>query len=489
MVLGRHFGLARGPADPRDFTVILRFCYAFPAPTPVQWGQMLMRVLSLFALSVSAMIFFSSAARAQESDHAQELVRSLKLSFAADSSSVLFLEQNGRKYKIDVATRSITEMNPGSVPIANVAFAQPAAQPATPASAPQATGQALFQANCARCHGADGKGIHSIGTPDFVSIGVAQAHVASTIRSGRPNKMPSFTGRLSDADIASISQYVESLGSTGASGTPRPDVKPGVYTPGDDVLFSLPTGRPPDPGALYVNFQHRFPYTPALSGTDRGDVLFGLDESALPSLGLRYGITDKLSVDLMRSPTFIGRPLQLQTAYSFLSEQNSAPFNFTARVSVEGQNDFRKNYTEDLEGIFSRSITHRAQVYLVPTISFNDRRVVQGGLVDDKIPDYPGINAFSLGGGFAVDVRPTIALVGEIIPTLIGADQLGIHRPAFSFGIQKKIYRHAFTFGVTNSPGVTVSQRAGTDATFLNNPHGDIFKNMFLGFDLTRQIH
>ena len=52
------------------------------------------------------------------------------------------------------------------------------------------------------------------------------------------------------------------------------------------------------------------------------------------------------------------------------------------------------------------------------------------------------------------------------VPTLIGADQLGIHRPAFSFGIQKKIYRHAFTFGVTNSPGTTVSQRAGTDAKF-----------------------
>jgi mono/diheme cytochrome c family protein len=455
-----------------------------------------MRVLSLFALTISA-TFFSSAVfaqkAAQESDHTQELVRSLKLSFAADSSSVLFLEQNGRRYKIDVATRSVIEVSSVGLPIVDVALAQPVAQPAaqTPAPTPavavaQPSGQALFQTNCARCHGADGKGISSIGTPDFVSIGMNQAHVASTIRSGRSSKMPSFTGRLTDADIASISQYVESLGTTGA---PRPDIKPGVYKPGDDVLFSLPTGRAPDPGALYVNFQHRFPYTPALSGTDRGDVLFGLDESALPSLGLRYGITDKLSVDLMRSPTFIGRPIQLQTAYSFLSEQKSAPFNFTARVSVEGQDDFRKNYTEDLEGIFSRSITSRAQVYLVPTISFNDRRVVQGGLVDDQIPNFPGINAFSLGGGFAVDVRPTIALVGEIIPTLIGADQLGIHRPAFSFGIQKKIYRHAFTFGLTNSPGVTVSQRAGTDATFLNNPHGDVFKNMFFGFDLTRQIH
>jgi len=413
----------------------------------------------------------------------EALIQALKLSFSDESSSVLFIEQAGRKYRIDVGTRSITEVSGAETgtPFVNTAFGQPA-QPATPPPG----GQALFQANCARCHGADGKGIQSIGTPNFASVGVDQGRVASTIRSGRPNKMPSFTGRLSDAEITSISQYVASLGATG---TTKADVKPGIYKPGDDVLFSLPTGRAPDAHGLYVNFSHRFPYTPALSGSDRGDVLFGLDESALPSLGLRYGITDKLSVDLFRSPTFIGRPIQLQTAYSVLTEQKSAPFNLTVRVSVEGQNDFRKNYTEDIEGIFSRSLSHRAQIYLVPTISFNDRRVVQGGLTSNKIPDYPGINAFSLGAGGAFDIRPTVAIVAEIIPTFIGADQLGIHRPAFSFGIQKKIYRHAFTFGLTNSPGATVSQRAGTDATFLGNPHGDVFKQMFFGFDLTRQIH
>jgi mono/diheme cytochrome c family protein len=451
-----------------------------------------MRVLRsvLFLPAILSFGSYLAVAAPPEPDTARALVRALNLSFDDNSTSVLFIEQGGRKYRIDVATRSVTEVSASAatLPLVNTAFAKPTQTPTAqaPAPAPPANGQALFQANCARCHGADGKGIFSIETPDFVSVGMDQSHVAATIRSGRPGKMPSFTGRLSDADITSISQFVESLGATG---TPRPELKPGVYKPGDDVLFSLPTGRPPDAGALYVNFAHRFPYTPAVSGADRGDVLFGLDESALPSFGLRYGITDKLSVDLFRSPTFIGRPIQLQTAYSFLSEQKSAPFNFTARVSVEGQNDFRKNYTEDLEGIFSRSLTHRAQIYVVPTISFNDRRVVQGGLVNNKIPNFPGINAFSLGTGGAFDIRPTVALVAEVIPTLIGADQLGIHRPAFSFGIQKKIYRHAFTFGLTNSPGVTVSQRAGTDATFLNNPHGDIFKQMFFGFDLTRQIH
>jgi mono/diheme cytochrome c family protein len=462
------------------------------------------------ALICSALTFTAVprllSAPPQEKDCVQQVVQTLKVSFCGDSSSLLFIEQGGRKYRIDVAARSIAEVSsaetagqfvktafeqPGQTPqapaqttgLSSQPAAQTASQTAAPPGAPAASGQTLFQANCASCHGPDGKGIRSIGTPDFVSVAMNQTHVAETIRSGRPGKMPSFTGRLSDADITSISAYVASLGAT------APDHKPEVYKTGDDVLFSLPTGRPVDAGGLYLNFSHRFPYDPAFQGPGRGGELFGLDDFSLSSLGLRYGVTSKFSVDLYRSPSFIGRPIELMAAYNLLSEQSSAPFNLTVRASVDGQNNFRKNYTENLEAIFSRSLTHRAQVYLVPTISFNDRRVVQGSLTSSGIPDYPGINAFSLGVGGAFDIRPTVALVAEVIPTLIGGDQLGIHRPAFSFGIQKKLFRHAFTFGVTTSPGTTVSQRAGTNATFLGNPQGDVFKEMFLGFDLTRQIH
>jgi hypothetical protein len=65
---------------------------------------------------------------------------------------------------------------------------------------------------------------------------------------------------------------------------------------------------------------------------------------------------------------------------------------------------------------------------------------------------------------------------------------LGIHRPEFAFGIQKKIWRHAFTLGFGNGPATIVSQRAGSNSTFLGNPSAGIPQNMFIGFDLTRQI-
>jgi hypothetical protein len=109
--------------------------------------------------------------------------------------------------------------------------------------------------------------------------------------------------------------------------------------------------------------------------------------------------------------------------------------------------------------------------------------------IESPPPDFPGFNTFALGIGGALDVRPTVALVAEVIPTLVNGRDLGIHRPAYAFGIQKKIWRHAFTFGFTNSPGTTVSQRAGTVASYLNSPSADTPSGLFIGFDLTRQIY
>jgi hypothetical protein len=82
-----------------------------------------------------------------------------------------------------------------------------------------------------------------------------------------------------------------------------------------------------------------------------------------------------------------------------------------------------------------------------------------------------------------------VALIAEVIPTLLNSSELGIHRPAYSFGIQKKLFRHAFTLGLTTGPAVTVSQRAATRAEFQGQPSADTPGGLFFGFDLMRQIH
>jgi cytochrome c553 len=414
-------------------------------------------------------------------DDSSDAAKSLGISFSNGTSSTLILERDGKRYQVDVAAKTIQEIGPGAEPAA-----------------------ALFQQNCAMCHGSDGKGLAAVHTPDFTNRAfdrsLSDQDIVDAIRNGKAGgRMPAWSGKLTGAQIDSLSTYIRSFsnagGVTGASSssgqTPEIAAIPGtIYEPGDDLLFSLPTGRAVDAHGLYVNFTHRFPYDAAFTGPGRGGELFGLDNFGLASLGLRYGVTGKLSVSIYRSPTEIGRPIQLMAAYNIFDEHHEDPLNMTVRVSIEGQNNFRKNYTQNIEAIFSRSITSRAQFYVVPTLSFDARPLAQpSGFLSSDIPDLPGVNTFSIGVGAAYDIRPTVALVAEVIPTVLNSSELGIHRPAYSFGIQKKLFRHAFTLGLTTSPGTTVSERAGTRAEFLGEPSADTPGGLFFGFDLMRQIH
>jgi hypothetical protein len=289
---------------------------------------------------------------------------------------------------------------------------------------------------------------------------------------------------------------------------PNQSHKRKVYEAGDDQLFTLPTGRRSTRHGLYVNFTHRFPFEPAFKGRARGATLLGLDDVAIASFGFRFGVTNRLSVFAYRAPSFIGRPIELMVACMLSSESSGAPLNSTVRFSVDGQNNFSRNFTSNFELILSRSVTSRAQIYFVPSLSVNNRPVIGSLAAPENNPppfepcaqpqanslfgQFSGVrpcaNTFALGAGVAVDIRPTVALVAEGQPVLVNGPELGIHRPAFAFGIQKKIWRHAFTFGFTNSPGTTVSQRIGTRATFLGQSNSDTPAGVFVGFDLTRQL-
>jgi mono/diheme cytochrome c family protein len=393
-------------------------------------------------------------------------------SYADSSHSSVLLKVDGKEYIVDVSAHSVRESGSSSS-----AAPSPAAN--------------LFQQNCSGCHGPDGKGLRTAGTPDFTSTsvqsGLSDRQIIDTIRHGK-GKMPAWSGKLSEAEISDLASYVRSF-STATPSSHQEIAKSGIYQPGDDVLVNLPTGRPLDRHGVYFNFAHRFASDPAFTGTGRAAELFGLDSVSISSFGFRYGVTDRLSVGVWRSPSFIERPIQLMAAYNILDENREAPLNMAVRVSIQGQNNFERSYTENIETIFSRTLTPRAQLYVVPTFSFNDRRLVSSGLKANQIPDFPGVNAISIGFGAAVDIRPTVALLGEVIPTLMNGADLGIHRPAYSFGIQKKIWRHAFTLALTNSPGTTVSQRAGTRATYVRNANADTPGGLFLGFDIMRQIH
>jgi len=295
-----------------------------------------------------------------------------------------------------------------------------------------------------------------------------------------------------------------------APGTPPPpnDAKKPAqryYHPGDDFVFTLPSGRAIEKNSWTINFAHRFPYEAAFTGPARGATLLGFDDFSVSSFGIQYGITNALSVSAYRSPSVIGRPIELGVRYDFLDERHG-PFNAGIRFSVDGQDNFSRNFTSNFELLLSRSLGHRAQLYAVPTFSVHNRPVLSAETALTSPPAYqpcqqalandvpasfgvrPCANTFSIGVGAAIDIRPTVALVGEVIPTAVNGTELGIHRLPFSLGIQKKIYHHAFTFGLTTAPGTTVSQRIATRAIFLRNPNSDLPSDMFVGFDISRRF-
>jgi hypothetical protein len=348
-------------------------------------------------------------------------------------------------------------------------------------------------------------------TPEALGIAFVNGSASQFIveRDGRKYMVDVSTHEIQEVQTADPSEMSSSSATKQAAETKPKAAEPGiqaaVYQPGDDLVFSVPTGRRLDRHGMYINFTHRFPYEAAFSGVARGDTLLGLDDFAVSSFGVRYGLTSRLFVMAYRAPSIIGRPIEFMGGYNFLDENSGDPLNASIRFSIDGQNNFARNFTENFELTISRSLGRRAQLYAVPTFSIHNRPVIAATTALTNPPPYqpcsqanangidpalgakPCANTFSLGLAAAVDIRPTVALIAEVTPTLMNGPDLGIHRPAYSFGIQKKILRHAFTFGFTNSPGTTVSQRAGTRATFLGSPSADKPSGLFVGFDLTRQ--
>jgi len=255
-----------------------------------------------------------------------------------------------------------------------------------------------------------------------------------------------------------------------------------TYYTEDIVLGNLPTAYHLPKKALLIDFTHRFAFNEAFEPGAISNLL-GMDGFSISAFGFTYGITNRWSAGIYRTPTIFGRILQLSTGLQLTMEDAGHPLSSTIRVGVEGTDHFRNKYITSLELAFARSIKKRAQVYFTPTISFNNRplQVVAGDVFDPS--PFEGTTTTALGAGLSVDIRPTVAVFGEAIYRVDG--RLGTTRPAFMLGIQKKVFRHSFTIGVTNAPGTTMSTRSGTRGAY---GFDDTFGGLTIGFNLSRRL-
>ncbi|HUW74445.1 MAG TPA: cytochrome-c oxidase, cbb3-type subunit III [Methyloceanibacter sp.] len=77
-------------------------------------------------------------------------------------------------------------------------------------------GAKIFAANCAACHGPDGKGNQALGAPNLSDelwlYGGDKSTVVETITNSRSGMMPAWSERLDPATVKELAIYVHSLG-------------------------------------------------------------------------------------------------------------------------------------------------------------------------------------------------------------------------------------------------------------------------------------
>jgi cytochrome c6 len=80
---------------------------------------------------------------------------------------------------------------------------------AAPAGGAPPSGAQVFSSNCAGCHTLKAAGSSGTTGPNLDSLKPSAATVAAIVRSGA-GVMPSFSSRLSGAEIQAVAQYVSS---------------------------------------------------------------------------------------------------------------------------------------------------------------------------------------------------------------------------------------------------------------------------------------
>ncbi len=195
----------------------------------------------------------------------------------------------------------------------------------------------------------------------------------------------------------------------------------GIYQPGDDVLFTLPTGRPVDEHAVIVNFSHRFAYDSAVTRHRRG----GAESSSAWTISRCRRLacataspTSSRWTSGDRPPSSAGPSSSWPPTTSSTSITRN-PFNLAFRVSVEGQDNFRKNYTENIgSDIFAQPDFARPDSTL-----FRQRRSMTAGWCRGRsIPMRSPTSQASTRSRWAPAWRWTFGqpwrCVAEVIPTV-----------------------------------------------------------------------
>ena len=280
-----------------------------------------------------------------------------------------------------------------------------------------------------------------------------------------------------------------------------------VAEPYDYRLINVPTPKRVLRGSVNLYFTHRFAQPVRPLGQSDQD-LFGLDSFAVSSFGVFYGITDRLYVNVYRSPICqqgLCKTVELGVGYHLLDEGKRSPIALAAYASIEGDDNFRKDYTYNLQLMVGRSVSKYLHLFFSPAVHFNANA---GRRFDPKPEDFfppdPLANQFnqdrhaaSFGFGVNARIRPTVSLIFEYTPRV--GFKLGRVNPLFAantgrligfeheseaelgFGIQKDVGRHTFALTFSNNLATTTSRYNSSNQVFPPD-------RFTIGFNLYRRF-
>jgi cytochrome c oxidase subunit II len=285
-----------------------------------------------------------------------------------------------------------------------------------------------------------------------------------------------------------------------------------AYEPYDYHIVNVPTPKAVRRHSLNMYFTHRFQetITPLEAEDAQQHVariskdLLGLDSSAVSSLGVTYGITDRLYANVYRSPLCqpgLCKTIELGLGYHLLDEAGRSPIAMSAYASVEGDYNFTERYTYNFQAMIGRSMTRYVNLFFSPAVHINsngnDR--FKGFLASQPLVMKLrlGQNTASFGFGINARVRPTTSLLfeytpragfemGQIVPDFdTTAGQLtGFKNKSeaeIAFGIEKRIGRHVFSLTFSNTQATTTAR--------YNSSNQALPPSKFsIGFNLFRRL-
>jgi hypothetical protein len=196
---------------------------------------------------------------------------------------------------------------------------------------------------------------------------------------------------------------------------------------------------------------------------DQLSILFGMDEGAAMGFEYRYGIMRHVEAVAFR--TNLAQTIQFSGKWdAWRQGENSMPLSISPFVAVEGQTNFRNNYSTSVGASISHNLHDKLMVYAVPWIVMNSA----AGTGDYR-------NTFALGLGARAKLRPRLFVVAEVTPRIDG------YTPGdaeYAFGIETRVGGHVFQLNFANSQQTTMALLS----------HGGSNDKLYLGFNLSRKF-